>query len=113
MSIEFNSYNQNITCFRGDTGSLTIRLKVSTFLDGDSVVMTVSKNGVELFPPRIVTVFINDNKDAVITLLPEHTNNNAGVYKYSIIYNTVDGQVHHIVPNICDGTNPTFKICEV
>lgn len=112
MSLEFNNTNQNITCFRGDTGSITIRLKgEATYSTGDSIVMTVKKGTNVLFT-RTVTEFLNDNKDAIIYMSAEDTDNDAGVYKYSIIYNVVDGQVHHIIPNICDGTNPTFKICE-
>ena len=112
MSIEFNSINSNITCFQGDTGSITMRLKTAVYSIGDSIVMTVKKDGVTLFT-RTTTEFVNENKDAIITILAENTNNTPGVYKYSIVYNTVGNQVHHLIPNICDGTNPTFKICEV
>lgn len=112
MTLYFNSKNQNIQIFKGNTGSITIRQKdEAVYSDGDSVTFTAfDKQGSVVFS-RLVTEFVNENKDAIITFLAEHTAV-SDIYKYSIVYNTVGGQIMNIIPNICDGTRPTFTICE-
>jgi len=108
--------NQNITVFKGDTISFTVRLKNdAVFTTGDYLIFTVKKEGssTPLFTPIEQYTFSADFKEAIINITHDDTNKDAGVYVYTLIYNTLNNQTHHLVPNICDGTAPTFKICEV
>lgn len=113
MSLLIDDY-QNITIFKQDTGSFTVGYQVDgqdiSFETGDTVRMTVKKSGesTNLFEKEI-TSFV-DGK-AIISISSDDSNNASGVYQYKIKIELANGQKHTIIPSICDGTNPTFKIC--
>lgn len=92
---------KNIKIVKGDTKSITIRLKNGDtdvpFEDGDEVVMTVKKganqtaNNIE----KIVDTFTNG--EAIINLTTEDTSINAGIYLYTIKYYKSNNEIYTII----------------
>lgn len=110
MKIDQSSYN--ITFRRGDSDTLTVRLRDSSFLSGDIVTLTV-RDGAEgdILLQKNVSEF-DEEGAAVFVFEPSDTDGlDFGKYVYDIQF-TRGGEVVHIIPPKSESKLPAFRLTE-